>query len=120
VSWGLETAAIALQFEEEDLFKLQLLRELINPSCPARSSRAFGGPMKSARRSASGKSGKGGSSGGGNGEGPADPYEQLQYMSDLILQLKRMAEKSGLKDLAGALGQAHDMARHELKSQGGG
>jgi hypothetical protein len=40
-------------------------------------------------------------------------------MSDLILQLKRMAESSGWKDLAGALGQAHAMARHELKSQGG-
>ena len=39
-------------------------------------------------------------------------------MSDLILQLKRMAESSGLNELAGALGQAHEMARHELKSQG--
>jgi hypothetical protein len=104
-----------MQFEEEYLFELQLLRELINPSHRARSSRAFGGHMNPRRRSAGGKRG---SSGGGNGGGPSDPYEKLEYMSDLILQLKRMAESSGLKDLAGALGQAHAMARHELKSQG--
>jgi hypothetical protein len=41
-------------------------------------------------------------------------------MSDLILQLKRMAESAGLNELARALEAAHEMARHELKSHGEG
>lgn len=40
-------------------------------------------------------------------------------MSDLILQLKHMAETSGLEALAGALGAAHRVARHELKGRDG-
>ena len=114
-----------MQFKEEYIFELQPLRELTNPSHRARSSRAFGGHMKSTRRSAGGKGGAvwpdgvSGSSDGGNGGVAADPYEKLEYMSDLILQLKRMAEGSGLSELAGALAAAHEMARNELKAHGG-
>jgi len=72
--------------------------------------------MKPTRRSAGVKGGRAGST---NGDGLADRHEKLQYMSDLILQLKRMAEGSGLNELAGALGRAHDMARRDLKSQEG-
>jgi hypothetical protein len=81
--------------------------------------------MNPARRSAGRKGGAvspdgvGGSSDDGNGGGPADPHEKLEYMSDLILQLKRMAERSGLNELAGALAAAHEMARHKLKAYGG-
>jgi hypothetical protein len=66
------------------------------------------------------KTGAGGSSASSGGGGGADngesnrSLEQLEYMSDLILQLKRMAESSGFSDLAGALERAHSVARDRL------
>ena len=59
-------------------------------------------------------SGTSSTSGGDDGAGPSLP-ERLDYMADLILELKCMAEQSGLRSLAGALGLAHAEARHQLE-----
>ena len=75
--------------------------------------------MKPGRRSA-GRKGEP-SRGGGPAEngGATDAIDRLEYMSDLILELKHMAERSGLDALAGALGAAHRVARNELKGREG-
>lgn len=47
-----------------------------------------------------------------NGGGRPGLAERLEYMTDLISQLERMAREQGLTRLAAILQQAHDEARN--------
>ena len=53
---------------------------------------------------------------GENGGGRPDLSDRLEYMTDLISQLERMAREQGLTRLAAILQQAHEEARNGKRS----